>query len=151
MVERIDFGYQKFFARDNKRPPTFRSRFRYQSYTLKQAGYKFLERNKVRIGKRIFRYHKSRKFDVERIKTVTLKRDRVGDLWLCVVAKAEGIKSFMIKNGKTAGFDFGLQTYLTASDSTRTQSPLFFNRNSRKVKKANRNLSRNETVVGQKD
>ena len=142
VIERIDFGYQKFFARDNKRPPTFRSRFRYQSYTLKQAGYKFLERNKVRIGKRIFRYHKSRKFDVERIKTVTIKRDRVGDLWLCVVAKAEGIKSFMIKNGKTAGFDFGLQTYLTASDSTRTQSPLFFNRNSRKVKKANRNLSR---------
>ena len=142
VVERIDFGYQKFFARDNKRPPTFRSRFRYQSYTLKQAGYKFLERNKVRIGKRIFRYHKSRKFDVERIKMVTIKRDRVGDLWLCVVAKAEGIKSFMIKNGKTAGFDFGLQTYLTASDSTRTQSPLFFNRNSRKVKKANRNLSR---------
>ena len=131
VVERIDFGYQKFFARDNKRPPTFRSRFRYQSYTLKQAGYKFLERNKVRIGKRIFRYHKSRKFDVERIKMVTIKRDRVGDLWLCVVAKAEGIKSFIIKNGKTAGFDFGLQTYLTASDSTRTQSPLFFNRNSR--------------------
>lgn len=79
VVERIDFGYQKFFARDNKRPPTFRSRFRYQSYTLKQAGYKFLERNKVRIGKRIFRYHKSRKFDVESICTVTIKRDRV---WL---------------------------------------------------------------------
>ena len=142
VVFRIDFGYQKFFARDNKRPPTFRSRFRYQSYTLAQAGYKFLERNKVRIGKRVFRYHKSRDFDVESIKTVTIKRDRVGDLWLCVVAKAEGIKSFIVKNGKTAGFDFGLKTYLTVSDATRTQSPLFFNRNSRKVKKAHRNLSR---------
>ena len=142
VVERIDFGYQKFFARDNKRPPTFRSKFRYQSCTLKQAGYKFLEGNKVRIGKRVFRYHKSRCFDADSIKTVTIIRDRVGDLWLCVVAKAEGIKSFIVKNGKTAGFDFGLKTYLTASDTTRTQSPLFFNRNSRKVKKANRNLSR---------
>ena len=141
VLERIDFGYQKFFARDNKRPPTFRSKFRYQSYTLKQAGYKFLEHNKVRIGKRVFRYHKSRDFDVESIKRVTIIRDRVGDLWLCVVAKAEGIKSFIVKNGKTAGFDFGLKTYLTASDSTRTQSPLFFSRNIRKVKKANRNLS----------
>ncbi len=144
VVFRIDFGYQKFFARDNKRPPTFRSRFRYQSYTLTQAGYKFLERNKVRIGKRIFRYHKSRNFDVESIKTVTIKRDRVGDLWLCVVAKAEGIKSFIVKNGKTAGFDFGLKTYLTASDATRTQSPLFFSRNARQAKKANRNLSRKQ-------
>ena len=56
VVERIDFGYQKFFDKDNKRPPQFRSWFKYKSYTLKQAGYKFLEGNKVRIGKRIFRY-----------------------------------------------------------------------------------------------
>ena len=144
VVERIDFGYQKFFARDNKRPPTFRSRFKYLSYTLKQAGYKFLERNKVRIGKRVFRYHKSRNFDVESIKRLTIIRDRVGDLWLCVVAKAEGIKQVIAKNGKTAGFDFGLKTYLTASDTTRTQSPLFFSRNTRTVKKANRNLSRKQ-------
>ncbi len=144
VIERIDFGYQKFFDKDNKRPPQFRSKFKYKSYMLKQAGYKFLERNKVRIGKRIFRYHKSRTFDVDSVKTVTIKRDRVGDLWLCVVAKAKGIKSFIVKTGKTAGFDFGLKTYLTASDSTRTQSPLFFNRNIRKVKKANRNLSRKQ-------
>ena len=144
VVERIDFGYKRFFARDNKRPPQFRSKFKYKSYTLKQAGYKFLERNKVRIGKRVFRYHKSRCFDVESIKTVTIKRDRVGDLWLCVVAKAERFKQSIVKTGKTAGFDFGLKTYLTASDSTRIQSPLFFSRNARQVKKSNCNLSRKQ-------
>ena len=145
VIERIDFGYQKFFAKENKRPPTFRSCFRYLSYTLKQqTGYKFLSGNKVRIGKRVFRYHKSRDFDVESVKTVTIIRDRVGDLWICVVAKAEGIKQVIAKNGKTAGFDFGLKTYLTASDSTKTQSPLFFSRNIRKIKKANRNLSRKQ-------
>ena len=149
VIERIDFGYQKFFAKENKRPPKFRSRFRYQSYTLKQAGYEFLDGNKIQIGfglhskiKRVFRYHKSRDFDVESVKAVTIKRDRVGDLWLCIVAKAEGIKQVIAKTGKTAGFDFGLKTYLTASDSTQIQSPLFFNRNSRKVKKASRMLSR---------
>ena len=144
VVERIDFGYQKFFAKDNKRPPQFRSWFKYKSYTLKQTGYKFLEGNKVRIGKRIFRYHKSRDFNKDSIKAVTIKRDRVGDLWLCVVAKAKGIKSFIVKTGRTAGFDFGLKTYLTASDGTQIQSPLYFSRNSRKVKQANRNLSRKE-------
>ena len=144
VIERIDFGYQKFFAKDNKRPPTFRSRFRYLSYTLKQAGYKFLDGNKVRIGKRVFRYHKSRDFNAETVKTATIIRDRVGDLWLCVVAKAEGIKQDIAKTGKTAGFDFGLKTYLTASDGTQIQSPLFFSRNSRKVKQANRNLSRKQ-------
>ncbi len=141
VIERIAFGYQKFFDRANRRPPKFRSKFKYQSYTLKQAGYKFMDGNKVRIGKRVFRYHKSRAFDTESVKTVTIIRDRVGDLWLCVVALAEGIKRVIAKTGKTAGFDFGLKTYLTASDRTKTQSPLFFSRNARKVKKANRNLS----------
>ena len=105
VIERIDFGYQKFFDRDNKRPPQFRSKLKYKSYTLKQAGYKFLEGNKVRIGKCVFRYHKSRKFDVDSVKTVTIKRDRVGDLWLCVVAKAERFELNIAKTGKTAGFE----------------------------------------------
>ena len=148
VIERIAFGYQQFFTKENKRPPKFRSRFRYQSYTLKQTGYEFLSGNKVQIGfglrgkiKRVFRYHKSRNFDVKSIKTVTVIRDRVGDLWLCVVAKASSFKLSIAKTGKTAGFDFGLKTYLTASDGTQILSPLFFKRNSRKVKKANRCLS----------
>ena len=151
VIERIDFGYQKFFAKENKRPPKFRSRFRYQSYTLKQAGYEFLDGNKIQIGfglrskiKRVFRYHKSRDFDVESVKIVTIIRDRVGDLWLCVVAKAESFKLHIAKTGKTAGFDFGLKTYLTASDRTRIQSPLFFKRNARAVRKASWQLSRKQ-------
>ncbi len=151
VIERIDFGYQKFFAKENKRPPKFRSRFRYQSYTLKQSGYTFLDGNKIQIGfgvrgkiKRVFRYHKSRDFNVDSVKTVTVIRDRVGDLWLCVVAKAESFKLNIAKTGKTAGFDFGLKTYLTTSDGTQIQSPLFFKRNSRKVSKANRMLSRKQ-------
>ncbi len=148
VIERIDFGYQKFFAKQNKRPPKFRSQYRYQSYTLKQAGYEFLDGNKIRINfgirgktKRVFRYHKSRTFDVESVQTVTIIRDRVGDLWLCVAVRAERFKLDIAQTGQTAGFDFGLKTYLTASDGTQIQSPLFFNRNLRRVKKANRNLS----------
>ena len=148
VIERIDFGYQKFFAKQNKRPPKFRSRFRYQSYTLKQAGYAFLEDNKIQIGfgvrgktKRVFKYHKSRTFDVESVKTVTVIRDRVGDLWLCVVAKAKSFKQDIAKTGQTAGFDFGLKTYLTASDGTQIQSPQFFKRNTRAVRKASQQLS----------
>ena len=151
VIERIDFGYQKFFAKQNKRPPKFRSRFRYQSYTLKQAGYEFMGGNKIQIGfgirgktKRVFRYHKSRTFDVENVKTVTIVRDRVGDLWLCVVAKTESFKLNIAKTGKTAGFDFGLKAYLTASDGTQIQSPQFFKRNARDVRKANRALSRKQ-------
>ena len=151
VIERIDYGYQKFFAKQNRRPPKFRSRHRYQSYTMKGSGYKLLNGNKVLIGfgyrgkiKRTFRYHKSRDFYVESVKMVTILRDRVGDLWLCVVVKAESSRSSIVKTGKTAGFDFGLKTYLMADDGTKIQSPQFFKRNSRQIKKASRMLSRKQ-------
>ena len=54
VIERIDFGYKRFFARDNKRPPQFCSKFKYKSYTLKQAGYKFLERNSQCVSASVY-------------------------------------------------------------------------------------------------
>ncbi len=43
--------------------------------------------------------------------------------------------------GKIAGFDFGLKTFLTVSDGTTIESPLFFNQFRSLLKKANKNLS----------
>ena len=149
VVERIDFGYDKFFKRENKRPPKFRARFKYKSYTLKQTGYDFVGGNVVQLCfgvrgrvKRLFKFHKHREFDVESVKTVIVKRDRVGDLWLCITAKCESSPKVVAKTGQTAGFDFGLKTYLTVSDGTRHESPLFYKRNARALKRAHRKLSR---------
>ena len=41
MVRRVDLGYQKFFRKENKRPPTLRKRWRHKSFTLKQAGWSY--------------------------------------------------------------------------------------------------------------
>ena len=149
VVERIEFGYDKFFKKENKRPPKFRARFKYKSYTLKQSGYEFVGGNVVelRFGvmgrvKRLFKFHKHRDFDVKRVKTVVVKRDRVGDLWLCITALFDRCPKVIGKTGQTAGFDFGLKTYLTVSDGTTHESPLFFKRNARALKRAHRNLSR---------
>ena len=51
-------------------------------------------------------------------------------------------ESFGIVTGKIAGFDFGLKTFLTASDLTRVESPLFFNKFRSELKAAGRKLSR---------
>ena len=151
VVERIDFGYDKFFAGQNKRLPKFRSWFKYKSYTLKQTGYKFFDDNRVQLAfgksgrvKRVFRYFKHQAFDVESVKTVTIKRDRAGDIWFCITARFENEPKVVFKTGKTAGFDFGLKQFLTVSDGTVHDSPLFCKRNRRLVKHANRNLSRKE-------
>ncbi len=41
VADRIEFGYQKFFRKENKRPPKFRKVSKTKSFTLKQAGWKF--------------------------------------------------------------------------------------------------------------
>ena len=52
IVSRIDKAYQAFFKRHNKgvRPPSFQKVRTYKSFTMKQAGYKFLDGNRIKIG-----------------------------------------------------------------------------------------------------
>lgn len=55
IVQRIERAYQLFFKHHKKgvRPPNFRKRVKYKSITLKQAGYKFLDSNQLKIGNRV--------------------------------------------------------------------------------------------------
>ena len=46
------------------------------------------------------------------------------------------------KTGDAAGFDYGNKTFLTCSDGTKYASPEFFKQSVKKVKQANRQLSK---------
>ena len=96
--------------------PRFKKRFRYTSYTLKQAGWKLLQNNYIRIGKRIYRYFKSQQI-LGNPKRCTVKRDSVGDVWLIIVTDYVEIPLNRPTTGNSAGFDFGLRRYLTGSDA----------------------------------
>lgn len=146
VVERIEKGYALFF-RNLKHgiktaPPTFHKVTKFKSYTLKQAGWKLLEGSKVRIGKHTYKLCKDRPL-VGKIKTVTVKRDALNDLYLCFSLEAEAPKPAPM-SGKMAGFDFGLKQFLTVSDGFSTygiQSPEFFKQDLKEVRLANRRLS----------
>ena len=94
VAERQDTAYQRFFkwvkTRDGRRcgPPTFKKVKKYKSFTLKQAGWKLLGGNRIRIQGRVYKFIKSREIE-GCIKTVTVKRDAVGDLWLCFSVRLE--------------------------------------------------------------
>ncbi len=118
----------------------FKKIVRYASITLKQAGYKILDGRKLRIGKDKFKYFKSREIE-GKIKTLTIKRDALGDIYLFFSCEIEDISPCRIMTGKIAGFDFGLKTFLTSSYGTKIEAPLFFKDGSNKVKQANRKLS----------
>jgi len=153
ITDRIENAYTLFFRNLKRKircaPPTFKKCIKYKSFTLKQAGYKLLDENAVLIGKRKYKFFKSHEID-GKIKTVTIKRNGLNDIYIYFVCDiSDVIKPIRTRTGKSVGFDFGLKTYLKASDTTDgvshdIESPLFFKDNQNIVKKLNRQLSKKQ-------
>lgn len=143
ICQRIEKAYQLFFKHNKKgvRPPGFKKVKKYKSFTLKQAGYKFLGGNRVKIGSRVYQFWKSR--DIEGIvKTLTIKRTPLGELFMVVVVDNYSEPEIKFTTDKIAGFDFGLKTFLTCSDGTKIDSPQFFKQSLNAIKKASRQHSK---------
>ena len=145
VAERIDRAYKLFFRNIARKirssPPNFKKVCRYKSFTLKQAGWKLDEATcTLTINGQAYRYFKSRRISGN-IKTVTIKRDSLGDIYIYLVTDAKDFK-VVERTGKRVGYDFGLKTFLTASDGADVTSPLFFALNAKLIKQACLNLSR---------
>lgn len=147
ITDRIDRAYKLFF-RNLKHgirtaPPSFKKVKKYKSFTLKQAGWKLDEsKGTITIGKEYYHYFKSREVH-GKIKTVTIKRDALGDIYVYFVCETNE-NTVLARTGNSVGYDFGLKKFLTASDGNDIESPLFFQQNATAIKKASRNLSRKQ-------
>ncbi len=153
IAARIDRGYKAFFANVKARqagkvrrrvgPPSFRKVRHAKSFTLSQAGWKLLEGNRLKIGSTVYKFAKSH--DIEgTIKRVTIKRDPLGDLYVYFSCLVDEQPIARLMTGQSAGFDFGLTTYLTGSDGTEHQAPQPLKKSLKALAKANRRLSRKQ-------
>ena len=147
VATRIDKGYKAMFeARAEGKAwgrPCFKPRRKYKSFTLLQAGWQLLPGNRIRIGKRIYSYFKSR--DIQgNPKRCTIKRDAIGDVYICILTDYVEPDPNRLTTGKIAGFDFGLKRYLTGHNGHDIESPQFFKRGINAVKRANRNHCRKQ-------
>ncbi len=162
-LKRIELGYINFFENRAKRPPKFRSRKKYRSMTFDgsqikiepfadaEYGIRHVPVAKIRVRGRWYRFWYSRPIEGN-IKQVTVKRDGLGDFYITITTDLNGslvdrrpIQEGLTPEpltGETAGFDFGLKTFLTCSDETKYESPLFYKRSARQVAKASRSLSK---------
>ncbi|NET57648.1 MAG: transposase [Symploca sp. SIO2E6] len=143
ICQRIDKAYQLFFKHHNKgvRPPGFKKVKKYKSFTLKQAGYKFLGGNRIKIGSRVYQYWNSREIEGT-IKTLTIKRTALGELFLIVVVEGYSTPAVISETGKIAGFDFGLKAFLTSSEGFKIESPEFLNSSLSALRSASKQHSR---------
>ena len=149
-IQRIDKGWQNFFAKRAKRSPKFRSRHKYRSMTFdgSQVKIETIDKTngcpvaKICINRRWYRFWYSRPIEGN-IKRITVKKDVVGDWYITLTTDEKGLEPAP-KTGRTAGFDFGLKDFLTCSDSTKYQSPEFYKTASTLIKRASRALSRKQ-------
>jgi putative transposase len=139
VCRRVDDAYQRFFNQLAKGRPKFKKARRYSSFTFPQSGYK-VEDNTVTIDGVKYKFVKHRQIGGQ-IKTLTVKRDSVGRLWL-VFSVSETIAIGDSSTGESGGFDFGLKTFLTDDEGSGYTSPQFFAPGIRKTRKLNRQLSR---------
>ncbi len=152
VVLRIGKAYDAFFRNIKERKegktirkvgrPHIKPQHKYNSMTFTQAGYK-LENNRIKINciNTWFSFHKHREMKGT-IKTVTIKCDNCGDYWICFSCENVDDSEPKAKSGKSAGFDFGLKTFLTASDGKKIESPQFLKHSLNKLRSLNKALSR---------
>ncbi len=143
VCQRIDKAYQLFFKHHKKgvRPPGFKKVRKYKSFTLKQAGYKFLGGSRIKIGSRVYQFWNSREIEGT-VKTLTIKRTPLGELFMVVVVDDGAGPDVKTETGRIAGFDFGLKTFFTCSEGFSIASPQFFKQSLVAIQKASRHHSR---------
>jgi putative transposase len=151
IVQRIDKAYKLFFGNLKRKvrtaPPGFKKVKRYSSFTLKQAGWKLLDGNRILIQGIVYKFSKSRDIPTV-IKTVTVKRDTLGNLYLYFVVQEEIDQNKQPMTGNSAGFDFGLKTFLVTSDNMEIESPLYFRQAMAELKQTQQNMARKVKFSG---
>ncbi len=144
VVQRIDKAYKLFFGNLKRKvktsPPGFKKVKKYSSFTLKHAGWKLLDSNRIKIQGIVYKFSKSRDIPAD-IKTVTIKRDSLGNFWLYFVVEEEIDQTNRILTGNSAGFDFGLKIFLKSSYDKDIESPLYYRAAMAELKTAQRNVS----------
>ncbi len=154
VLARQDNSYQRFFAwRKGVGPkvglPGFKKVKKYTSFTLKQCSWKLLGGNRIRLRGRNYKFAKHREINGE-IKTVTVKRDRLTNLYLCFSVMRD-IEPIGVSTGQIGGFDFGLtqsrthwvvKTFLTDDRGNEYSMPEHFKSALDEVARLNRSLSR---------
>ena len=142
ILQRLDSAYNRFFKKLSKRPPKFKRADCFNSFVFKQGGFT-LNGNSLTInkGKKRFRFSYSRVYEGN-VKQIRIVRETCHRYSLIIITDHNPTNSYRkTHDGASIGLDFGLKTYLTKSDGSKIDSPLFFKKYQNKIRKLNKRLS----------
>jgi len=144
VIQRLDKAYQGFFRRvKNKEKagfPRFKGENRYDSFTLKQTGWKLNEQylEIKNIGK--FKLFLSRPIKGD-IKTITIRKNLTNKWFVCF--SCDNVSNKLLpKTGKEIGVDVGCQSFLTQSNGQKIDNPRLLNNSEEVLTKRQQKLSK---------
>ncbi len=174
VARRLDKAYGNFFRRTEEKNngknikagfPRFKSKERYSSITYPQSGFRIMDNGHVWLSKlgevRMFMHRPI----IGEIKTLSVKRDTVGDWFITVTADQYGDGGTERQEGgdleehhanspefmNPIGIDLGLKALITTSDGEQIEPPHFLIKSEKKLKKAQRDLSRKMKGSGKRE
>jgi putative transposase len=142
---RVDLAFRAFFRRvkagEKAGYPRFRGAGWYDSFTFKQFGFELLDNSlflsKIGIVKIVL--HRP----IEgKIKTLTIKRDAVGNWYACFVCDVK--PDPLPFTDLAVGIDLGLECFAKFSYGDGIDNPRFFRKDEKELAKAQRKLSKAE-------
>ncbi|HTK81389.1 MAG TPA: RNA-guided endonuclease TnpB family protein, partial [Bacteroidota bacterium] len=143
-LERLDRAFQAFFQRRKQGKsgfPRFKSKDRYDSFTLKQCGWKLVE-NKYLVIANVGKFKLKLSRPIEgRIKTVTVRRVRTGKWFISFSCDNVPLRQFP-ETQSVIGIDVGLKHFLVDSDGNVVENPKFLKQSMGTLARRQRSLSR---------
>lgn len=102
--------------------------------------YEFSKTGGITINDRKYRYFDSRPLK-GKVKTLTVKRDNLGDIYIFVVTQEE-CNEILPRAGKAVGMDFGLKHFLNLDDGSVIDSPEWYKASLKELQRVQRHISR---------
>jgi putative transposase len=144
VIERLNRSYQSFFRRikNNEKVgfPRFKSSKRYDSFLLKNTGWKLDGKKLLIRNLGQFNIRLSRKIE-GKIKTITIRRTSSNEWYACFNCD-EVPEKLLPQSDKVVGLDMGIKSYLTDSEGSHIENPKWLKHSQRILRVKQRKLSR---------
>ena len=144
VLERLDKAYKAFFRRvktGNKAGfPRFKGRDRYDSFTLKQTGWKLDGRYLMIRNVGRFKIRLSRPMEGN-IKTVTIRREATGKWYVCFSCDKVPEKK-LEPSTDAIGIDVGIKSFLVDSEGNKVENPQYYRQAEKSLRRRQRTLFR---------